>query len=53
MDRGIKLQKELAMGMKSAQREATGTPPGGNKKVVKNMKAGGCACGGSVKKGKK
>lgn len=47
MDKGIKLQKELAMGLKSAQREATSTAPAAGKKV-KNMK-----CGGMVKKGKK
>lgn len=54
MDKRIPMHKELAMGMKSAQREAVGKAPGADKKVVK-MKKGGlakkdCKCeGGMVK----
>jgi len=50
MDKGIKLQKERAMGIKSADREALGKvgAPAKNAKANTGMK-----CGGSVKKGKK
>jgi hypothetical protein len=50
MDKGIKLQKERAMGIKSADREALGKVGA----PAKNPKAGkGMMCGGAVKKGKK
>lgn len=50
MDKGIKMQKERAMGMKSADREALGKVGA----PAKNPKAGtGMKCGGMVKKGKK
>lgn len=50
MDKGIKLQKERAMGLKSADREALGklAAPSKNPKSATGMK-----CGGFVKKGKK
>ena len=50
MDKSIKLQKELAMGSKSAAREAVGKvgAPAKNTKASSGMK-----CGGVVKKGKK
>ena len=50
MDKGIKLQKELAMGIKSAVKEALGKvgAPAKNAKAAKGM-----MCGGAVKKGKK
>lgn len=50
MDKGIKLQKERAMGVKSADREALGKvgAPTKNTKASSGMK-----CGGVVKKGKK
>lgn len=47
-DRGIKLQKEIAMGSKSAKKEASGKAPGKPAIPAKNLK-----CGGMVKKGKK
>lgn len=47
MDKGIKLQKELAMGSKNSTREAVGKV----RAPTKNVKA--FKCGGSVKKGKK
>lgn len=50
MDKGIKLQKERAMGIKSADREALGKAGA----PAKNPKAGkGMCMGGAVKKGKK
>ena len=50
MDKGIKLQKERAMGIKSADREALGKVGA----PTKNPKAGkGMMRGGAVKKGKK
>lgn len=49
MDHGIKLQKELAMGLKSAQRETTSTAPAAGKKLI-NKKCGGLVSG---KEGKK
>lgn len=52
MDKGIKLQKELAMGIKSAVKEAQGKvgAPAKNPKTSKGMKKGGsCACGGVTK----
>ena len=50
MDKGIKLQKERAMGIKSADREALGKVGA----PAKNPKAGkGMMCGGAAKKGKK
>lgn len=50
MDKGIKMQKERAMGMKSADREALGklAAPSKNPKS-----AGGMKCGGVIKKGKR
>ena len=52
MDKGIKLQKELAMGSNSAKREALSTAPSAGKKVGP-MKKGGAvkrACGGMTRK---
>ena len=50
MDKGIKLQKERAMGMKSADLEALGKVGA----LTKNSKtSSGMKCGGMVKKGKK
>jgi hypothetical protein len=51
MDRGIRLQKEIAMGLKGAQKEASGKYPGA-KKAAKKPAAALCS-GGMVKKGKK
>lgn len=50
MDKGIKLQKERAMGLKSADREALGKvgAPAKSPKAASGMK-----CGGVIKKGKK
>ena len=50
MDKGIKLQKERAMGIKSADKEALGSigAPKKNPKASKGM-----CMGGMVKKGKK
>jgi hypothetical protein len=51
MDKGIKLQKELAMPQyaKSAEKEATGKAPdsfeGSSKTVVKNVEKSGGYCG--------
>lgn len=54
MDKGIKLQKKLAMGLSGAASEAGGATD--TSKSVKNLAKGGrakaCACGGKVK-GKK
>lgn len=44
MDKGIKLQKELAMGLPGAAAEASGNVKG-NKKVVQNLACGGMAKG--------
>lgn len=54
MDKGIKLQKKLAMGLSGAPAEAGGAT--NTSKSIKNLAKGGkaksCACGGKVK-GKK
>lgn len=47
-DRGIKMQKELAMGFKGAKKEAGGKPKDKCCIPAKSLK-----CGGMVKKGKK
>lgn len=51
MDKGIRLQKEIAMGSASAKKEASGPTPA---KKVTNLKCGGKvkkASGGKAKKG--
>ena len=48
MDKGIKLQKELAMGSKGAKKEAAG-----KSKVDCGCSTKAMKCGGMVKKGKK
>lgn len=40
MDRGINMHKEIAMGMKGGENEASGTYPGTSKSDVKLKKGG-------------
>ncbi len=40
MDKGISLRKEIAMGVKGAEKEASGTYPGTSKDDVKLKKGG-------------
>lgn len=52
MDRGINLHKEIAMGNKKAEQEASGNYPGTSKDDIK-LKKGGMVGKAAKKQGKK